>query len=89
MVVGKNARRAGQSIMVAGKLGEKGQHESTLQCRRCQIKPVKINDGGDGRSVDVELLDENGAVSTGPFECEDLEIIFMNDNGQTIYRKVW
>lgn len=67
--------------------------EMTFECNRCFIKPVE----GSFDKIEVELISVECGVG-GPygnvlldcsFECKDLEIFLMNDQGKTIDRKVW
>jgi hypothetical protein len=66
-------------------LRNKGTHDSVFECERSRIKPVE----GLSDKIDVELLGKNGPVLTTEYECKDLEIILMNNDGKTIDRRVW
>jgi hypothetical protein len=72
---------------------DKGMNESTYECDRCRIRPVKETFD----SVNVELLRiEDTAdgihgisILDADFECHDLEIFFMNNDGKTFDRRVY
>lgn len=68
---------------------DRGQRETTFECVRATIEPVKLDNGGTGNEISITLIDHSGPVYTVDMKCDDLEIIFMNRHGETIDRKLY
>ena len=68
-------------------------NEATYECDRCRIKPVK--ESYDKVNIELLKIDETAdgtrgtMILNGEFECNDLEIFLMNNEGKTFDRKIY
>lgn len=57
--------------------------ESTFECERCTIRPAM-----NATDITILLMDRNGVVHQVDYPPRDIEVIYMNNEGKTIDRKI-
>lgn len=62
-------------------------HETTYDCKRVSLHPKKPDKNKHICIVVIDVMEQD--ERTLEIDCTDTEIIYMNNNGKTIDRKIW